>query len=184
MNKIISAVLLISIIFISGCVQTKGIPTGFGPSTTGSLSECKNMNCEAMPEGNNKVSCFVTRNLCYYKIANETGNITICESATPAGMQSYDYDQEMCYKELAINKEDISLCNKITEINLKDSCYEAIAKELKDASICGQINDITDKNECYKNMAWLLKDRSLCDAIVDPAYMNNYRKNLCIDGFK
>ena len=89
-----------------------------------------------------------------------------------------EYKKAYCFREVAVNKKEPTICNLITsQINeyleyLEDECYIAVAKFKKDETICenekmqpttyssGIYRDI-----CYDNLAKIKRNPSLCDEI-------------------
>jgi len=56
-----------------------------------------------------------------------------------------------CLLNLAVIKDDASICGKITtapELKLKDKCYMKVGSYKKDASICNSIQDAKLKGDC------------------------------------
>ena len=60
--------------------------------------------------------------------------------------------RDYCYKKVAINREDLSICDKIQTQLSKDKCYAIVKGDL---SICDKMqNQIQSiKDECYKGVA-------------------------------
>ncbi len=114
-----------------------------------------------------------------------------CEEASDEGYYGAS-DRDVCYYELAIYRENASLCRKIrntddwydytaakcgAEIALftgdvgvceelsflsKYDCYEEVAKQTEDPSICAEITTSGKKDDCYSAMAAELEDPSIC----------------------
>lgn len=104
-------------------------------------------------------------------------------------------ESDMCYYELALDRENISLCRKVrgtdsyygytaaqcgAEIAMykgdsqlceelsfisKYDCYLELATNLEDASICGEITSVRKRDDCYSSLASALEDPSICKEI-------------------
>jgi len=46
-------------------------------------------------------------------------------------------------------KQDLSICDKIQDQEIKIECYAYIAKIKNDLSICDKMQDKKEKEECY-----------------------------------
>jgi len=76
--------------------------------------------------------------------------------------------KDSCYKIVSIDNLESSGCIKIESQQMKKDCYCDIMKETKDETICETMDlDISFKDKCYWNVASLKQDRSLCENIVD-----------------
>jgi len=76
--------------------------------------------------------------------------------------------KDSCYKIVSISNLESSGCIKIESQQMKKDCYCDIVKETKDETICETMDlDISFKDKCYWNVASLKQDRSLCENIVD-----------------
>lgn len=110
-------------------------------------------------------------------------SVSECDEKTVA------LQKDLCYKELAIIKDDSSICNKLTILSIssckraiegetaenvgcetkstqdsKDSCYNDAAISANDESLCKMIssNSLGMKNECFKAVGIAMKDSSIC----------------------
>jgi len=83
--------------------------------------------------------------------------------------------QKSCYIKLAIENNDINICEKLDEYE-KYNCYHELAKRNRDVTLCDQIKKWF-KNECYKDLAKILEDESLCEKLEENQGTNS--KSYC-----
>ncbi|GAH28147.1 unnamed protein product [marine sediment metagenome] len=91
----------------------------------------------------------------------------------------------ICYFDVAIETNDDSLCEEITDNIYKHVC-SAITTD--DSSLCEELTDSSDKDKCYSRVAIRIYDVNLCEKITDTstadscyfivAYRTN-ESNLC-----
>ena len=86
-------------------------------------------------------------------------------------LQKRIYGKDVCYKEIAQKYNDISLCDKIVNLGIKNTCIAVLRQNI---SICNSMEEGPDKNFCYKGVAIAKKDISICDKME---YEDN--KNHC-----
>jgi hypothetical protein len=94
-------------------------------------------------------------------------------------------DRDFCYKDagfgINVNGGDLLLCGKISDSMIKIFCFKTMALQKKDVSICDLINiiqsegkvvniDLVLKNECYQSVAIALRDNSVCNKIASVQY--------------
>ena len=79
---------------------------------------------------------------CYRAIALENIDESLC-SKFRTSFEETEIDK--CYEDIAIKKNNISICDKIDWNNTKYTCYARIKK---DPAFCEQINDYDIKNLC------------------------------------
>jgi hypothetical protein len=107
---------------------------------------------------------------CYAVVAEETNNINLCEEA--------GRDKDDCYQKYAMNTQDASACDRITNVNYKDSCYQNLANTLSDPTLCERIRVVSYKDSCYQNMAYVFQDRTYCNSISNSDQKQNCLQNL------
>lgn len=117
----------------------------------------------------NKIYNQVTKNNCYWAIAEIKQNFSICDKS-----QGRDY----CYRLVAAKKQDLSMCDKIQDQLWEDICYQDIAKTKQDISICDKILDQERRYYCFRFVAVARQDLSICDKILNEGLMkgNCYRE--------
>jgi len=82
-----------------------------------------------------------------------------------------------CYVDLvAEGRKDLSMCDKIQDPGEKDICYGVVAEQKKELSICGRIKNQDIKDMCYGNIINGTKDPLTCGEIQD-----QLEKNICYD---
>jgi hypothetical protein len=96
-----------------------------------------------------------------------------------------------CYVSVAVNLQDISICEKIERYDYSDIykgidvkphereyCYWKVAEAKGDSSICEKIEPLLYRNVCYFNFAYSLKDSSMCEKVKNTDdYVNE--KKIC-----
>jgi len=94
---------------------------------------------------------------------------------------------ESCWTKFAVDKKDVSICDKIKDFQLINNCYIEIAQEKGDITICdtfydkavkdypGEIasGDTGIKDGCYQFVADSTKDSSICAKIQREDFRNN-----------
>lgn len=93
-HKLIYALIIISIVLISGC--TKSTKAKGGMSKHPFLVDC------------NEAETAQNRENCYKDIAIKQKDIELCEEITV-----FENVRNLCYQQIAIDKKDHLLCNKI-----------------------------------------------------------------------
>jgi len=77
-------------------------------------------------------------------------------------------DSELCIRGLAMEKDDISICDEIEHGpsyagNVRDVCVIDFAKERRDESLCERVERKEEKGFCYGALGSLKLNLSLCD---------------------
>ncbi|UMX47725.1 MAG: hypothetical protein L7H18_04765 [Candidatus Nealsonbacteria bacterium DGGOD1a] len=91
------------------------------------------------------------------------------------------HDRDYCYEKIGIAKQDLSICDMI-EVNYnkeKDFCYEGVGVAKNDLSICDQIKYEPEKVWCYKEIGVARKDTAICDMIMVYDGNSKYQKDEC-----
>lgn len=131
--------------------------------------------------------------ICYSMVGMYTKDVSVCnkiESDPESGyyyrddcyrmwLSSFKKDPKICEKIVDVDSRDscylniarfspsVSLCNKIkNNTEGKSSCYALVARDKKDAFLCAKIEDGMSKKTCYVNVAVAKEDMSVCDNIV------------------
>lgn len=188
------AVLIISIVLISGCTSDREYkqPSKVTQSTTSttepspveepSVTEEKSVveiycdvgGCDML---NRCTECYEEGNTIYGGIKKE--GISYCDRFS-------DYRNSVCFYLAAMSREDVSLCDKISISSKKNFCIAMVAIVKKDVSLCGEIapsgggkwtKSTDDKDGCILWVAEAKKDVSLCERITDSLFKDN-----CIKG--
>ncbi len=135
-----------------------------------SLSECQNAE-------NN-----IERDECYAQVAAATGDFSICENTgsfpefcyrelagimkdesicedkiDPIDFSSY----EKCFWNVAVAKEDFSLCEGLSEFD--GDCILDVARKRQKLSECNELEGKNDFQECVYGVAAGKNDRSICE---------------------
>lgn len=107
---------------------------------------------------------------CYILVATATNNADVCADAGT--------EKNYCYQQYATNAQDVSVCEKITDVNYKDNCYYSLASTLGDGTLCDKIKSLGQKDSCYFSIAMNMRDSSYCDKITDSNQKQNCQQNL------
>lgn len=85
---------------------------------------------------------------CYWDLAYETSDASLCTRIKNAETKNY------CYYDIAFDVESYDLCNPISDDALRDECYMdvLINKESKDAAVCERMKTEL-KQECLEEVA-------------------------------
>ncbi len=149
-----ATVLLLAVVFVSGCVQVKS------PNASSGITECaQNTNTGEWcytSEGN--TACSNSRDSCIAMRVGDTLNPADCDQI------SDQTQKDGCYSNLAYGTKNVNYCNNISDSKDKSDCIGRIAGELKDFSMC---NTSQDKDICYYEYAYGAKDPSKCGLIQD-----------------
>ena len=146
---ILAAVLIISILFVSGCAPS---------------NEDITKNPQAVMDGCNKSSLDKQVD-CYWKIAevlrknNPEAASEACSAMPPKESEAKNNMQKGCFDELIRAQEPNSsdlrfhICQKISRDDWKKECIEGAAGEEKDPQkvieMCNAVNDSNFRNHCY-----------------------------------
>jgi len=91
-------------------------------------------------------------------------------------LEGREISENGCYRTLALNKEDASICEKLDGDWYKSSCYSDLAIKLSRSSFCDAAPD-KYKDDCKLRYARAKKDFSLCkDLAVD-----TYNRDSCFE---
>jgi hypothetical protein len=157
MRTIILAVFL-GLVLLFGCVgQTNTAPTSSG-----------NNQPSGQQANNNPTTETCTDLPCYYQQAIKNKDITQCDKMSGSGIYGgVSYSKDMCYTGLAKELQDTSICKNLSDEGyLVESakCYAEIAIKKNDVSICLVDNSIV-KDECLTNFAITYKDANICSQV-------------------
>ncbi len=109
---------------------------------------------------------------CLLDVARETMDEVVCGRIF---MPEYQHD---CYEEIAIEKQNPSLCDNLSNQEDQQGCFlTAQAVIAQDEQICSGITFSPHRDNCYILLAWKKQDRSLCDRL------EHFEKSVCTAGF-
>ena len=78
--------------------------------------------------------------------------------------------KDSCYKEVAIQRKDVDICDRITSDSVKNSCLSKLAFALNNMDMCRGIKKIhessEDRAECYMEFVDGIEDYPICDQYV------------------
>ncbi len=87
---------------------------------------------------------------------------TYCEQA-PTG-------KDNCIKEIAVDRNDVQICQRIEADSVRGSCYEAFANTMQDIDLCRRIpkgaRGYDKRNKCYMRFVKTKDDLHICTDLV------------------
>lgn len=86
-----------------------------------------------------------SRDLCYFSLATEAKNATLCGSIASGE------DRSLCYHTVARETRDPSPCAHISSESRQATCYYVIAGATGDPSVCDKVANATSKAICQNN---------------------------------
>jgi len=77
-----------------------------------------------------------------------------------------------CYIDISVEKGKPSICEEITESNLekRDICFKEVATQINDATLCEKIIGENRVSECYSEIAAETDNLSLCEKTKNPEF--------------
>jgi len=87
------------------------------------------------------------------------------ESIDECDKEKDEIEQANCYINLARVQRDISICDNIKIIVLKNSCESLVASQTKNVGACNNLNKDA-REECYRGIAISTNNLDLCDKIT------------------
>lgn len=87
-------------------------------------------------------------NNCYSNIAIALNDKTICDNIITNEYEIYDLKLD-CKSQVNSSMKNILDCKKNEWIGKENECYKFVARDLRDESICNMINSEDDKKNCY-----------------------------------
>lgn len=87
--------------------------------------------------------------------------------------EQLDSQKDQCFKNLAINKKDINICNRIEDENLKQFCsnfiYQYQAQIDGNVELCDNIQENSQKEICIESVFEYIGSIEMCDSeyIID-----------------
>ncbi len=105
------------------------------------------------------------RNVCYFDLAVQRGNVSLCKNVYTTDSYS-SVSAAKCGAEIAVAKNDPTICNDLGIIGSSD-CYYEVAKQAGDPNICLQITSSQKRDDCISNYVSYdytsISDWSICD---------------------
>jgi hypothetical protein len=84
---------------------------------------------------------------CYAVAAEKLGHWKTCLEIPPKSTEHVEL-RDVCISDVAENKKDSSLCEKIETGNFRDSCYLKVYQKTGDSALCDKISDPGLKSMC------------------------------------
>lgn len=110
---------------------------------------------------------------CYLETAKLLNNEEICDYIPESNYSGY---RSFCIRNIALEKEEPLLCEKIQDQLDKGSCYSYFTETGTDYSVCERIDDsnrgtkLSGKDLCYVKSVIYSKDITICDEKVKTEY--------------
>lgn len=105
----------------------------------------------------------------------------IIDTTSNCGNISDIQEREQCYIELAVDKKDITICDKFLSGSPKmTGCYFQTIVKNKDLQV-NVCSIAQDKNDCYATFANINNDISLCDNLSDALLKDRCYQVMLID---
>ncbi len=103
--------------------------------------------------------------------AVKTGNPKECDKLTNQD-GSVEQDRiDRCYSKIAVNQEDISICDQIKNEDYSGPCYGNIAVVTENVELCAKAGYETD--DCYGKIAIAKNNEDICKKIEAYGYTQN-----------
>ena len=111
------------------------------------------------------------RGMCYGVYATTFSDESLCKEDVESS--------DLCYSEIALRKNEIVICDKISDIDRKEHCYAGFAEYAKDISICTKkIHSTANKDSCFRVVASAKKDPSICERITNKKMRDECRDTI------
>jgi hypothetical protein len=122
--------------------------------------------CEKLADGSSRGELFA--NLCWafkdqdpnlcqgdgYCLSYFPQPESFCENAAFKAPDGKTFDEGDCWGHQAMSKKDASLCDKVTDPEVRDICYGSFSTHISpDISLCEKITDEMRQNMCYTEYA-------------------------------
>jgi len=168
---------LIAVIVIGAIFSLTAAPTIFDNlKLTTALDSMDANSCAS-------ISGYDEKRSCYIKIAKETRDYTICDNIPMIKHPKYNYYslsdiRDSCYMATVdFIKPIYEVCNRVTQISIKNYCFLRIADE----KACESIVDGYDnsKDRCYKDLGVESQSSKYCEKIIS----NEWKKS-CYDNMQ
>ncbi len=101
------------------------------------------------------------RSTCFKHIAIAKKDFSLCHTN-----ESNSENVGTCQSQIALDGNDVKLCEQIEHQGWQDLCYSTYAEKHKDISLCGFIKS-EEKNRCIRLVAVATSDIALCNTIID-----------------
>jgi len=125
-----------------------------------------------------KIISIYVKSDCLRYFAKEYKDVSICDKITPFTVSGED---QKCYEDIAIIKQDLSLCSKKTDSKyIIDLCLHKVATQSNNSNICDNIENKLTKNDCYNDIAENSKNIDLCQKILENTSFNFCINNLAV----
>lgn len=176
-------ILLFSLILFTGFIEEKKPPyiprEGLTPSQLKAFSICEKIESQDL-----SIFCMAlttdditlcdefgdeSKDYCIWDMASLYKNESICERLENVSFGGKGKDS--CYRIIAIDKEDLALCEKILDQERREYCISIIKK---DTSLCENISNESDRDSCYNSFAWNIENLDICNKIS-----KNSRREFC-----
>lgn len=109
---------------------------------------------------------------CYYELAEEKGEIALCEQI------ANQTDKRHCLVRVAVSKGDESLCAESWSTTDQKECFTGVAVKKGDSSVCDGLTNMVNKTQCYLSVA---EETSQVEVCKKMDFANVYKRQFCVD---
>ncbi len=154
---------------------------GDGVTIVTDLSTCPQVDaelqdCEKASSTASTYSGSSDRDACYYNLAVDRGNISLCKKVYSSDSYS-TYTQAKCGADIAIAEGDPKVCDSLGLISKYD-CYSEVATQTEDPSVCMMVSTGTKRDGCIYDYVltnyYSMHDWGICDNISSGSYESSY----------
>jgi len=104
---------------------------------------------------------------CLIKVAAAKNNPSICDEVG----ENY---REICYSEVGEASKDVSVCEKIKDLDIRDTCISTVAIYRTDLSLCDRTKRPGERDWCYERIALAKADPEICSRLQNGGNMSYY----------
>ena len=152
---------------IGGCYSQRAIETG-NVSECDRLNE-KNEHFVAVvsnelkevPDLNLSTAIEMARINCYAEFSFHAKNLSLCTD------NFQNESLTFCVLKYALSEDNVSVCLQLPAKE-RDECYGAFAMDKNDSSYCNGLTERVDRLVCYMAFAQTENDTSVCDKLPNP----------------
>ena len=153
---------IVALIAVSGCVQTEPDPCTRFHKDSQDKDYCLADYAEQHKDP--KVCDLIYREIlredCYRDVAVLTNNIELCKKIVSTVSQGA---RTVCFKKIAINLTDASICGHISDKQPMEGCYWDIAELTMNETLCSKLTSENWRNDCIKTIRFPeCEDKDYC----------------------
>lgn len=104
-------------------------------------------------------------NKCVLSVAIINKKATYCAEIYDSNLDIQVRLRDSCYDQVAANKDDPTVCERIQTLEKNEECYTMFAKNRMDASFCTKIEKAGTRDKCIHNVAVTYKNETVCASL-------------------